>query len=93
MLSVLITDNLKLNQEIVEFVFLWNAEKLLRFATAASKKEADKNVKSFLCVQGHTDECSNRMTLDWLERLESLDGLKAPIREYTSASEQAPHDR
>lgn len=33
------------------------------------------------------------MTLDWLETLESLEGLKDPIREYTSTSEQAPHDR
>lgn len=39
------------------------------------------------------DECSNRMTFEWVERLESLEGLKAPIREYTSTSEQAPHDR
>lgn len=33
------------------------------------------------------------MTFDWVDRLDSLEGLKAPIREYTSASEQAPHDR
>lgn len=26
-------------------------------------------------VKGQRDECSNRMTLDWLEMLESLEGL------------------
>lgn len=44
-------------------------------------------------IRGQSDECSNRITFDWLERLESREGLKAPIREYTSASEQAPHDK
>ena len=39
------------------------------------------------------DECSNRMTCVWPERLESRAGLKAPIRAYTSAtSEPAPQD-
>lgn len=44
-------------------------------------------------VGDQRDECSKSMTRDWLETLESLEGLKAPIREYTSTSEQAPHDR